>query len=213
MLTAGTIIWELCIPRFTAKHRCCDWMNEQTIWTILPAKLTDGNWISTLNDEIHLYSTPADLSACVNYFHVTCKFQLPQALVWSSHIDSAIEWSRGRCEWVTNNSDTHNYTVQLLCARWLAPSLPCARSQWSSAPWKQGLLTLWGQRPRLTPALLWLVIFQPPHVGAFSFICWKVLLDRGHWFLEWCLHAAPALSLCFLNNTVNIKKPIYLVGV
>ena len=32
-----------------------DWTNEQMIWMILPAKLTDGNWISTSNDEIHLW--------------------------------------------------------------------------------------------------------------------------------------------------------------
>ena len=43
------------IHRLTTLCRKHDWTNEQTMWTIPPAELTNGNWISTSNDEIHLW--------------------------------------------------------------------------------------------------------------------------------------------------------------
>ena len=57
-----------------------------------------------------------------------------------------------------NNNDTHYNTVQLLWAHLLAPdlalSLLCTRS-------RQRLFTLWGRRPRLTPAVLWWSFSSP----------------------------------------------------
>ena len=47
------------IHRQTASYRKHDWMAG----TILPAELTNGNWISISNDEIHLwYLAPAELT-------------------------------------------------------------------------------------------------------------------------------------------------------
>ena len=64
MLTASAIIWEqgaenslLCESPLnaTVPGSATEQKKERTTWTCHPAELTDGNWISTTNDEIHLY--------------------------------------------------------------------------------------------------------------------------------------------------------------
>ena len=170
----------------------------------------DGEWAPRINVsppyavifESKVVRAITHLHVCRDFFVSDAQISTAACTLWSLHTYST-EWSRGRCERVKNNSDMHNNTVQLLCVHWLVPTLtvsPLYSLAMELCSLEARTFDTLGVETKADTSPLMIGHFPAPHMGVFSVFCLKVLLDRGPWFLGWCLHAAPALCLSFINN-------------